>query len=341
LRSAAATSFTRAATASLLSLAGGKTEAPVKVSQRAWPDDRDAARIVRGASSPATLTDPAWAGPLSIAQHTNLISTLAPSSVAAALLGRCLRLEWPVGVASLSVPAITVNAAKMPWSGEGIPISVVNFTTSLSTALTPKKIASICLFTREILEQSLPNAEALVRVAMSESLGLALDAALFSTAAATTTTPAGLFNGIAALTASAATIPSEAMTDDVARVISTVSAVSGNAPIVLVMAPRQAASMKVRTDIQWVEVLASTAMPDGSIAAIATNALASVGDLVPTFTTSLDVTLHEDTSAQPVGTAAPARSVFQTDALALKLTCALNWTMRSPLGAAWIEGVAW
>jgi hypothetical protein len=341
LRSAAAMSFTRAATASLLSLAGGKTEAAVKIVQRAWPGDRDAGLITKAASSPATITDPSWAGPLSIAQHANLVSTLAPSSVAAALLGRCLRLEWPVGVSSLSVPSIAVSPTKTPWVGEGSPVAVTNYTTSLSTPLTPKKVASIALFTREILQQSLPNAEVLVRTAISESLGLALDAALFSTAASTATAAGGIFNGIAALPASAATIPSEAMVDDISRVVGAVSTVSGNAPIGLVMSPRQAASMKTRVDVQWAEVFSSTAMPDGSIAAIATNALASIGDLVPTFTTSIDAVLHEDTAPSPVGTAAPARSIYQTDAVALKLTCSLNWTLRSSFGAAWISGVAW
>jgi HK97 family phage major capsid protein len=94
-----------------------------------------------------------------------------------------------------------------------VPTTVQDYITSLAS-LTPRKIATICVFTREMLERSTPNIEALLRMALSESLGLALDNTLFSAAAGDAATPTGIFNGIAPLAASTQTIASEAMTED-------------------------------------------------------------------------------------------------------------------------------
>jgi hypothetical protein len=169
---------------------------------------------------------------------------------------------------------------------------------------------------------------------------------LLSAAAGDAVTPTGIFSGITPLAASTQAIASEAMTEDLARVSAAVATVAGNNPVVLILSPRQAASMKLRTDIGQFEVYASSALADGTVAAIATNALASVGDLVPEFAASLEATFHMQTTALPLvaasGTpAAPAKSLWQTDCLALRLRCSLNWALRSPQGAAWITGCNW
>jgi hypothetical protein len=149
----------------------------------------------------------------------------------------------------------------------------------------------------------------------------------------------GLFNGITPTTASTSTIASEAMAEDISRLIALTSTVAGGNEIVLVMSPRQAASMQVRTDI---ETFASSALADGTVAAIATNALVSVGDSTPEFRASYEASFHmEDTSPLPLGTASPARSPFQTDCLALRLRLSLSWAPRDPRGVAFCQNVGW
>jgi hypothetical protein len=265
---------------------------------------------------------------------------LAPASAATKVLSRCLSFEWPSGVIQMSVPVINVSGSTVAWTGEGMPITVQDFITS-AASLSPRKVASICVFTREMFERSTPNIEALLRVALSESLGLALDSALFSSAASTATTLGGIFNGITPLTASPQSIPSEAMVEDISRIIAAVAQVAGSNEIVLAMSPRQAASMRVRTDVDYT-AFAAPALPDGTIAAIATNALASVGDRAPTFEASIETTLHMDTAPSQIDAALPTqKALFQVDCLALKLRYSINWVLRSPLGAAWVTGVSW
>jgi hypothetical protein len=333
-RESAATSFIRAAACSLIAAAGGRTVSAESVARSRWPSDRDVPAILKATSAPASVGNSGWAGTLAHVGHVvDIISTLAPSSVAAKVLGRCLSLEWPPGVVAMTVPTISVNSSATGWVGEGAAIPTWDFITS-AAALSPRKIATICIFSRELAERSTPNIEALLRVALSESLGIALDRALFSAAPGDSVTPTGLFSGISATAVSNASIPSEAMTEDLSRLTASVATVAGDNPILLIMSPRQAAAMKVRTDIGQFETYSSSALPDGTVCAIASNALASVGDRVPTFEASAETALHEDTApASSLDQATTSvKTLFQTDCLALRIRYSINWVLRSTQG---------
>jgi hypothetical protein len=344
-REAAATSVVRALTAQAISAAGaaagGRAEPPAAILRRAWPSDRDADMVLKAASNPATLTNPPWAGVLSMQRAADFIGMLAPSSCGLSLLQRCLQFEWPAGVNSLLIPAIDVAAARTPWQSEGNPISVVQFTTSVSAPLSPAKIATIVVLTREILEYSLPNAELMVRTALSESLGLAIDTALFGSAAATATTPAGIFNGVSALPASTASIPSEAAVEDISNVVAAVSAVSGNHPVTLIASFKQAASLRARMDIGAFDVLPCATLPANTLAAVASNGLASISDSVPEFAVTTEASVVLDTAPQNIGSVGPAKTIYQNDLIAIRLKFRLTWVLRHPLAAAWVNGVSW
>ena len=68
--------------------------------------------------------------------------------------------------------------------------------------LSPRKLALISLFTREMVDRS--NAEAIVTATLKESASYGLDAVLFSASAATPDQPAGILNGVTAETPSTA-----------------------------------------------------------------------------------------------------------------------------------------
>jgi hypothetical protein len=335
-----ATSFIRAVTAQVMTK-GSRSESPSQLLRKAWPDDRDAETIIKAASSPASLGVSSWAGILSMQRPVDFIGMLAPSSCGLALLKKCLMFDWPTGVNSLLIPAIDVSPARTPWQSEGSPISNVMFTTSVSAPMTPAKIASITVLSREILEYSLPSAELMVRTALGESLGLAIDTALLGSTAATSTTPAGIFNGVAPLTASTNTIPSEACVTDIAAVVSAVNAISGNHPVTLIASFKQAASLKARINIGAFDVLSCSTLPANTIAAVASNGLASIADAVPEFTVANEMSIHMDTSPSPVGSASPSKSMFQTDVIAIKIKQKLTWVLRHPAAVAWIQGCQW
>jgi hypothetical protein len=345
-RDAAVTSFARAVTASLLSAKesqSGGWRTPEQVARRAWPNDPDVAAVIKAASAPADTATPAWAAVFAHVQNLDIISLLTPASAAAKVLSRCLSFEWD-GRYQLNVPVMSIALASTPWIAQGSAGPVWDYVTS-AISITPRKILSTTLFSNEMASYSTPSFEKLVRAALSESLSVALDGTLFSANAGDAVKPPGLLNGISATNASASTIPSEAMTEDISRIIASVSTVAGGNEIVLVMAPRQAASMRVRTDVDY-EVFASSALADGTIAAIATNALVSVGDSTPEFRASYEASFHmEDTSPLPLVsggvTASPVRSPFQTDCLALRLRLSLSWALRDPRGVAWVQNVLW
>jgi hypothetical protein len=310
------------------------------VARREWPSDRGIVPVIKATTLPADTQTPTWAAVFGHVQNLDVVSLLAPGSAAVKFLARCLSFEWG-GCATLNLPTMAPNASAMAWQAEGQPGPVHDFVTS-GVSITPRKILSTCVFSREMAEYSTPSFEMLVRLALSESLSLALDSTLFSAAAGTAVKPPGLFAGVVPLTASASSVASEAMTEDASRLISAVSAISMDNPILLVMAPRQAVAMKLRADIGQFEVYSSPAMADGSVAAVASNALVSVGDAQPQFRASHEASLHmEDSTPMPLGTASPTRTPFQTDCLVLRLSQSLNWGLRDARGVALIQNCVW
>ena len=83
--------------------------------------------------------------------------------------------------------------------GEGLPIPVRQgvFT---SQTLTPKKMAVITTWTREMQEHSVPAIEGLLRDAVQEDTAISLDSVLLDANPATVVRPAGILNGVAGLT---------------------------------------------------------------------------------------------------------------------------------------------
>jgi hypothetical protein len=340
-REASSTSLIRAVAADLLSRHGRRVETADQIAERSWPADGTAGLILRAVSNPATIGTPAWAGSLGYTANADLISSLGPASVALVLLGRGIRLQWD-RAAGVRVPGI-ITAPVGTFTGEGNPIGVWDLTTSGIT-LTSKKLPTIVAFSREIFEHSVPNVEVLVRTGLSESLALALDYQMFSANAGDTGNPPGLLNGIAALPASTASLPSEAMFTDIAAVNSAVSAVAGNNAVTVVAAPPQAEAARIRLDIDR-EILSCHGLPAGTIAAVATNALASIIDPAPSFSSSIDAVYHLDTAPSPIGgpsgVAAMTVSSFQSDLVSLRLIINISWGLRHPSGVAWIQGCTW
>ena len=108
------------------------------------------------------------------------------------------------------VPAnVTVKgqdgAATGYWVGESnpIPVSAQDFST---VNLRPLKVAALAVITNELIADSSPAAEALVRDALVEASAQKVDSTFLGTAAASSNvSPAGLLNGLTAGTASGTT----------------------------------------------------------------------------------------------------------------------------------------
>ena len=214
--------------------------------------------------------------------------------------------------------------------------------------LEPRKFMVLVPFTRELLQHSVPNLEQVIGITLTESVLLARDAALLDATAGDATRPPGLRLGIAAGSESANPNLTEAAIEDLDTIITAVSAVAANSPIIVIAAPARARRMRLRMlgrDLGF-SILPSAAVGANELIAIATNCLVSACDPVPIFDSSIDasVVMADDAGDIVSGgnpTAGTARSLFQSDTIALRLRFKVAWGLRSATGLAWVEDVIW
>jgi len=244
------------------------------------------------------------------------------------------------------VPILSASANDASWLLEAgaIPARAGSLTT---VELTPAKLGAITVFTAETLRTSVPNLESLMRLSLSEAVAAKLDATMFGTSAADsgTGTPGGMRYNINAKTASVLDDRTSAMLADVETLASSVAAVSGSNPIFLIASPAQAIALKTLSRPLPFEILSSAALTAGVVIAVAGNAVCSAFDPTPRFATSNQGVLHMDTAptqisgnvtATPVAMAFPLKSLWQIDAIALRIILEINFVVRSPTGVAWL-----
>src|SRR5262245_4021305 len=314
---------------------------PGDIAEQMWPHDSDAAWLTKAATSPATTTS---IPSLLQTANADFLATLGPMSAGSVLLSRGVQLAFGQN-AGVSIPRIVADATGVDFVAEAAPLPVRQLTVG-SLILVPDKFGTISVYTGELFRHSIPNIEKLVRLTLTENVALALDSALLGTAASTADRPAGLRNAISALTPSAATPTDAAMNADIAAVVGAVAPVAGAAPIVLLAGPARATRLPRDRGL---EVLASGAIASDELIAVATNALASATDPVPRIDVGAETLLHMETSPTAIGTtgspntvAAPARSLWQTDTVGLRLILQISWGLRHTSGLAWIDNItAW
>src|SRR5262249_27284543 len=106
--------------------------------------------------------------------------------------------------------------------------------------------------------------------------------------------------------------------------------------------------MRFSAQLKDFEVLASLALADKTVIAIASNCLVSAIDPAPRFEVRDAATLHMETSPAQISTvgtpnvvAAPMRSLFQTDAIGLKVRWEVRWAFRPAAGPHYMSAVNW
>jgi Phage capsid family len=339
LNRASMRSFTRAAIAVGLSKFD-KHISTTEYARKTW-DDRSVDMLLRAASNPTSLANTPALAHVAVA----FLSSLVPVSAGADLLGRGIGLNFN-GAAQISVPGITAPSPAADFVAEGAPIPVTSAITSSGATLSPHKLAVITSLTHEMLVNT--NAETLIRQALIESTGPALDKVLFSANAAATDRPAGLLNGIMALTpASAGQAKSEVLVDDLQTLGSAIAPVAGNSDIVLIASPDAAVALTLRLSqrVEW-PVLTSASLAPKTVIAVAANAIVSAIDGAPIIDAASETTLVRDTQPTSVDDAmtAPMQyvgTVYQTDQIALRLRWPITWALRTPGGLAYMSGVNW
>jgi HK97 family phage major capsid protein len=341
---------------------------PMQVLHKAYGDD-EATKVVfdhltKTATAPATTTTSGWASQLVQTVNADFMETLYPSSVYPSISGRGLRLNFGRnGVISIpSRSATPTIAGSFVAEGSPIPVRQGAFT---SQTLTPKKMAVISTFTREIAQHSVPAIEGLIRDAIQEDTSVALDTVLLDATAASSTRPAGLRNGVTVTTATTGGGITALVGDAKALVGALITATNGNvrAPV-WIMNPAQALSISLTSnaggDFVFADamnngnflgypVIQSPTVTAGMMILVDAADFVSVTGDEPMFDVSDQATLHmEDTTPLAIGTAgspnvvaAPVRSLWQTDSIALRMILPMNWTLRRTGVLAWTQSVTW
>jgi hypothetical protein len=328
-------SFVRIVTARVV--AGVRGAVPHEVATDLWPTDRTVIEVLRAASAPAMVPVAGWAAELAHRVVTDAGAALAPASAAATVMGRGLVLSFS-GAGAISVPGFVAGAGNASFVAEGQPIPVRQLA-SAAALISPYKLATIAVLTRELIESS--NAEAAVGDVLVKSAGAALDAAFFDANPADPSRPAGLKNGIAPLTPSAATDLWQAAFEDVAALINAIGTVAGQGPYVIIGSPGRTVAMGLRfnqdTDdvTRSVSFYPSTAVGN-DLVAVAPAALVTALSPVPDVETATAGTLVMDTAPGAAGTMGPERSLLQTDSIAIKVRWPVSWALRDPRGFAWL-----
>ena len=182
-------------------------QSPIEILKQEYGDDEPTRAVLsfittKAAAVPADTVTSGWASQLVETSIQDFFSALLPNSVYPALASRGGKFSFGrAGIVSMPTRASTPTIAGS-FVAQGAPIPVRQGAFSAIT-FTPKKMAVISTFTREIAEHSTPAIEGLIRQAIVEDTAVAIDSVLLDATAATTTRPAGLRAGVAATTATA------------------------------------------------------------------------------------------------------------------------------------------
>lgn len=328
-----------------------------------YPDDQHVrgfhdALLVRAASAPAMTTVPAWAGYLVQETWGEFLDLLRPVSVYGQLAPMGLRFTFG-RFGKINVPSRlpTPNLAG-DFIAEGAPIPVKQGAFA-STPLTPKKLAVISTYTREMARGTGGQIQTIIRDAMIEDTAQVLDTRLLDNVAASAIRPAGLLNGVTPIPSSGATL--EDVIADFRALIGALQAENGGRRIVFLANPQQALGLGLLTNaagsfmfasaltanptVLGYTMIVSNNVPAGTLIAVDVADFATVADDSPQFDVSEQATLHmEDTTPLPIvdGTpASPVRSLFQTDTVGLRMIQQMDWLMRRPDMVAAVTGITW
>jgi HK97 family phage major capsid protein/HK97 family phage prohead protease len=320
--------------------------------------------ILRAAVNPAMTTTAGYAAELVQTGWGGFLDRLLAKSIYAPLSGEGSRYDLGRN-GTLKIPyRATTPLASGAWVGEGAPKPVKNIGLSTVT-LTPHKLSCITVYTEEMAMSSVPAVEGLLRKAMADDTQYSLDGFLIDAVAESATRPPGLLNGVSPITASAASTSLDKIIADINALIAPIEAAGGGGNIVLIMNPAQLRKMNqaqtttgnlafsnpsdaaARFGVS--RIIDSTTVAAGRVIAVDADWFATATGDAPRFNVSDQATLHmEDTTPLAIGTtgspntvAAPARNLFQTDSIGIRLSLYVTWMMVRSSMVQTIAAVTW
>lgn len=346
------------------SSAVGSRDPLEKVLRDRYQGDEITGAVLKTAVNPALTSVAGWAQELVQTSYIGFLDRLVPNFIYPALSGAGAKYTFGPGAGNIKIPTRTTSQTLAgAWVGEGSPKPVKRASFS-SVTLSPFKLAVISTFSEEMALYSTPAIEGIIRQGMQDDTGIALDSFLIDANAASSSRPAGLLNGVSPLTATAAGTATEKMIADLKQLVAAIIAAGGGRNIVILLNPAQAMGLgfaqTTTGDFLFssvdeagakfnVRFITSLTVPAGRVIAIDAADFATATGDTPRFAVSNEATLHEEdttplalsATGSPNTVAAPMRSLFQTDTIAIRMTIYVTWAMRRTGMVQTIASVGW
>ena len=248
------------------------------------------------------------------------------------------------------------GAATGYWVGESksIPATAADFS---DVTLSPLKVGALAVVSKELLRDSTPAAEMLVRDALIQAAVQRIDSTFISTAAASAgVSPAGILNGIPP-TSSAGT-DGAAVLNDIKELLYAFIAAKNTGGLWHVMHPSLASSLSLlRNALDQYEfptlnedggtlhgrnVATGDNVPSGAFIILKPSDIYRIGMGGIEVSTSEHATIEMDTAPAgatdtPVAPTGKTVGMFQTESMAIKVVQSINFARRRASAVAWIN----
>lgn len=315
--------------------------------------------VTKAAVAPATTTDSTWASPLVGTQgdvFADFIEYLRPQT----LLGRFGQAGIPdLRRVPFRVPLIgQTSGGDGYWVGEGQAKPLTKFDFSRTT-LEPLKVANIAVATMEVIRDSSPAADFIIRDQLSAALRERLDIDFInpSKAAVAGVSPASILNGVAGIPSSGN--DADAIRTDVRAVFMSFVA-ENNAPTSGVWVMNSAAALALSMlrnplgqsefpgitmnggTFEGLPAIVSEYVPSGIVA------LVNASDIYVGDEGGIDLSMSTEASLQmdsapdnPTSATTVMVSLWQRNLVGFRAERAINWARRRAAAVAYLTGVAW
>jgi HK97 family phage major capsid protein len=250
------------------------------------------------------------------------------------------------------------------WVGEGKAKPLTSFDFSRTT-LEPLKVANICVLTEELIRDSSPSAETIIRDSLVAALRERLDLDFINPdkVAVAGVSPAGILNGVSPIQSTGN--DAESIRRDIAALFNSFIA-GNNAPTngVWVMSASVALTLSLMQNPLGQAEFSGIGMNGGTFAGLPVItseyvtpntsgdfiALINASDIYIADEGAFSVDMSREASlemsdapAHNSDTPTPAQlvSMFQTNSVAFRAERTINWKRRRSDGVAWLTGVHW
>lgn len=247
------------------------------------------------------------------------------------------------------------------WVGESKPIPMSKGDYS-QVDLDPLKVAALTVISMELLEDSSPSAEMLVRDGLAEASSQKIDTTFLSAAAASAgVSPAGILNGVSAITPSGTDLA--AVRADMQSLIYPFVQGKMGTGITLVMNPATALALsfmygsldqrafpeinQTGGSINGMRVVVGDNVTPGDVIAIRTSDVWRIGDSGIRISMSREATIEQTDNPTgatdtPVGaTTTYLTSMFQEESIAFKVVRRINFQKRRSNAVQYLSNVEW